>query len=172
MSNSTVTEKVASVVRTVLMTYEMAVFHAGVQTVSRAGILLSTLRTWLEQHISDVFNTSALHEYTHILSILLIYILLFTTFALNRFFNCPRPSAPRIHRRTKTPTYPPGMELDLAEDRWRKQGMEKPLIEVRDFGAVRPAEMDRKRREVSGVPEGRLPELPPIVWSFGREGWN
>jgi hypothetical protein len=85
-------------------------------------------------------------------------------------------SPPCIHRRTHSPEFPPGMEFNQVQERWNREGMETPLVERRDFGAGRPAEVPPVRRMLFSVPASTLPpsqlDKPPVNAAFGKAGWS
>jgi hypothetical protein len=150
------------------------------------GALILASLVWLDLKTGLVLGSFGLFDrHPHIVcASLFILGLLLSCWLVRRFQRRRRvpqhtdlfSSSPYKHRRTQTPEFPPGMQFNLVQERWRKRGMEEPFLKRRAFGASRPMEVPPVRRPLLSIPTvaSRLPQSDrsPINTSFGKVGWS
>ena len=156
------------------------------QLLPNIGALILAFLGWLELKTGVVLAFFALYdERPHFFHILFLTISIGVVYKLTRFIlrlqSTPKPadpirSAPYRHRRGETPMFPPGMEFNRVQERWKKEGMEKPFVEERAFGSSRPEEVPPARKPLFSVPTSTLPrpqsKRPPVNAAFGKAGWG
>jgi len=156
------------------------------QLLPNIGALILAFLVWLELKTGLVLAFFALYDkHPHFIQTLLLAISIGVLYRIVRFIfrlqSTPKPadpfrSAPYRHRREETPMFPPGMEFNRVQERWKKEGMEKPFVEERAFGARRPEEVPPVRRPLFSVPTSTLPrpqsKRPPVNAAFGKAGWT
>jgi len=156
------------------------------QLLPNIGALILAFLVWLELKTGVVLAFFALYdEHPRFFHILFLTISIGVVYKLARFIlrlqSTPKTadpfrSAPYRHRREETPMFPPGMEFNRVQERWRREGMEKPFVEDRVFGARRPQEVPPVRRPLFSVPTSTLPrpqsKRPPANAAFGKAGWS
>jgi len=163
-----------------------AMLESAKQLLPNIGALILAFLVWLELKTGVVLAFFALYdEHPHIVHILALAVSVGVLYSLARFIlrsqRTPKPadpfrSAPYRHRREETPMFPPGMEFNRVQERWKKEGMEKPFVQERAFGARRPEEVLPARRPLFSVPTSTLPrpqsKRPPVNAAFGKAGWS
>ena len=156
------------------------------QLLPNIGALIIAFLVWLELKTGVVLASFALYDkHPHLIHVLALALSLGVLYSLARFIlqrkRTPKPadifsSSPYRHRREETPMFPPGMEFNRVQERWKREGMEKPFVEERAFGASRPEEVPPMRRPLFRVPTSTLPPVqskrPPVNAAFGKAGWG
>jgi hypothetical protein len=164
----------------------LAVLEAAKQLTRHVCTLIVAFLVWLELKTGLVLSCFALYDkHPHIIQILFVtiifgvlYVSVHTIRRQTRTPHYPEPfsSSPYRHNRQETPIFPPGMEFNHVQERWKRDGMEKPFLERREFGADRPAEVPPVRRTLFCVPTSGLPPprpvKPPVNAKFGKVGWS
>ena len=163
-----------------------AMLELAKQLLPNIGALILAFLVWLELKIGVVLAFFALYDkHPHFIHTLLLAISIGVLYRLVRFIlqrqRTAKPaeifsSSPYRHRRETTPMFLPGMEFNQVQERWKREGMEKPFVEERVFGARRPEEVPPVRRPLFSVPTSNLPrpqsKRPPVNAAFGKAGWS
>jgi len=100
------------------------------QLLPNIGALILAFLVWLELKTGVVLAFFALYDkHPHFIYILFLSISVGALYRLVRFFlrrqRTPKPaevfsSSPYRHRRKETPMFPPGMEFNQVQERWRR----------------------------------------------------
>lgn len=144
-----------------------AMLEPAKQLLPKIGALILAFLVRLELKTGVVLAFFALYDkHPHFIYILFLSISVGALYRLVRFFlrrqRTPKPaevfsSSPHRHRLEETPMFPPGMEFNQVQERWKREGMEEPFVERREFGARRPEEVPPVRRPLFSVPTSTLP---------------
>jgi hypothetical protein len=164
----------------------LVMFEMTSRLLRNIGALIIAFLAWLKLKIGFVLMLFALyHDFPHVFHGSLLFLGLLLSYWLVRLSQqwqrIPHrfellSSSPYKHRRTRTPEFPPGMESNLVQERWKKHGVEEPFLERQVSGASGLAGVLRVRRPLFSVP-GVTSQLPQsektlVNASFGKVGWN